>query len=295
MNDHSLVNPLDGHRKGVSLRYRTSRRVNFASAQNGVAIIKDITVENRTGETLKDVRVTLQAVPAVIREKIWVIDRIGPGSEHSVQNHHLSTPLHTERLAGLNEAEIGELQFRLEAQGLQPIVEKCQIELLARDEWGGVGDMAQILTAFVSPNEPAVAHVLKDAGRLLERRGRSSSMDGYQSGDPGRAYLLAGAIWSAMTGLALTYAEPPASFEREGQKIRGPGRITSEGLATCLDSTLFLTAAYEAAGLNSVVLLSHGHAWVGFWVVKRDFGHVGTSKKGKVRGQEEKVVIEIGV
>lgn len=92
MNDHSLINPLASRQKSASLRYRTSRRVNFASAENDVAIIKDI-------------RITLQAVPAVIREKTWVIDRIGPESEHSVQDHNLSTPLHTERLADLNGAE----------------------------------------------------------------------------------------------------------------------------------------------------------------------------------------------
>ena len=109
---------------------------------------------------------------------------------------------------------------------------------------------------------------------MLEGAGHDSSIDGYQSGDPRRAYLLAGAIWSAVTGLSLTYAEPPASFEREGQKIRGPSRITGEGLATCLDSTLLLAAAFEAAGLNSVVLFSQGHAWVGVWILKKDFGHV---------------------
>ena len=154
------------------------------------------------------------------------------------------------------------------------IVEKRRIELLARDEWGGVRDMAQILAAFVSPNDPAIARVLKDAARLLESAGHDGSINGYQSGDPRRAYLLAGAIWSAVTGLALTYAEPPVSFEREGQKIRGPSRITGEGLATCLDSTLLLAAAFEAAGLNPVVLFSQGHAWVGVWISKRDFGHV---------------------
>ena len=62
--------------------------------------------------------------------------------------------------------------------------------------------------------------------------------------------------------------------EEEGQKIRGPGRITVEGLATCLDSTLFLAAAFEAAGLNPVVLFSQGHACVGVWIFKKDFGHV---------------------
>ena len=117
----------------------------------------------------------------------------------------------------------------MEAQGLKTIVEKRRIELLARDEWGGVPDMAQILAAFVSPNDPAVARVLKHAASLLEKAGHEGSMNGYQSCDPRRAYLLAGAIWSAVTGLALTYAEPPASFEKEGQKIRGPDRITDDG------------------------------------------------------------------
>ena len=256
----------------VSLRHRALRRVNFASAQNDVAIIEGITVENPTDEALTDIRITLRAAPPVIREKTWTIDRVAPESHLSVRD--ISTPLDIERLKGLDEAEIGELEFRMEAQGFQTIVEKRRIELLARDEWGGVRDMAQILAAFVSPNDPAVAHVLKDAARLLEHAGHDGSMNGYQSGDPRRAYMLAGAIWSAITGLALTYAEPPASFENEGQKIRGPSRITGEGLATCLDSTLFLAAAFEHAGLNPVVLFSQGHAWVGVWIFKKDFGHV---------------------
>ena len=256
----------------MSLRHYALRRVNFATAQNDVAIIEGITVENPTDEALTDIRITLRAAPPIIREKTWTIDRVAPGSHLSVCD--ISTPLDIERLEGLDEAEIGELEFRMEAQGLQTIVEKRRIDLLARDEWGGVRDMAQILAAFVSPNDPAVARILKDAARLLEGAGHDGSMNGYQSADPRRAYLLAGAIWSAVTGLALTYAEPPASFEREGQKIRGPDRITGEGLATCLDSTLFLAAAFEAAGLNPVVLFSQDHAWVGVWIFKKDFGHV---------------------
>ena len=273
-NSNGNIETRDEHTEptAVSLRHHALRRINFASAQNDVAIIEEITVENPTDEALTDIRITLRAAPPIIREKTWTIDRVAPGSHLSARD--ISTPLDIERLEGLDEAEIGELEFRMEAQGLQTIVEKRRIELLARDEWGGVGDMAQILAAFVSPNDPAVARVLKDAARLLEGAGHDGSMNGYQSADPRRAYLLAGAIWSAVTSLALTYAEPPASFEREGQKIRGPSRIASDGLATCLDSTLFLAAAFEAAGLNPVVLFSQGHAWVGVWIFKKDFGHV---------------------
>ena len=272
-NNNNIETPDEQKESGVvSLRHCALRRVNFASAQNDVAIIEGITVENPTDEALTDIRITLRAAPPIIREKTWTIDRVAPGSHLSVRD--ISTPLDIERMEGLDEAEIGELEFRMEAQGLQTIVEKRRIDLLARDEWGGVRDMAQILAAFVSPNDPAIARVLKDAARLLESAGHDGSINGYQSGDPRRAYLLAGAIWSAVTGLALTYAEPPVSFEREGQKIRGPSRINGEGLATCLDSTLLLAAAFEAAGLNPVVLFSQGHAWVGVWISKRDFGHV---------------------
>ena len=256
----------------VSLSYRALQRVNFACAQNDVAIIERLLIGNRTENALTDVRVTLRATPAIIREKSWTVDRIAQETEFEIRD--LATPLDIERLAGLDEAELGELEFRVEVRGLPTVVEKSRIELPARDEWGGVRDMAQILAAFVSPNDPAVAGVLKDASRLLEAAGHSGSMDGYQSGDPRRAYLLAAAIWSAATGLGLTYAVPPASFEQEGQKIRAPGRITSEGLATCLDSALFVAAAFEAAGLNPGVLFSHGHAWVGVWICNGDFGHV---------------------
>ncbi|XDA97326.1 hypothetical protein AB1M95_14555 [Sulfitobacter sp. LCG007] len=46
-------------------------------------------------------------------------------------------------------------------------------------------------------------------------------MDGYQSRDPSRAWMLAGAFWSGETGMGLAYAVPPASFELRGQKVRG--------------------------------------------------------------------------
>lgn len=56
--------------------------------------------------------------------------------------------------------------------------------------------------------------------------------------------------------------------------MRDPGRIKSEGLATCLDSALLMAGCFEAAGLNPVVLFSEGHAWTGVWLTERDFGTI---------------------
>lgn len=259
-------------RAGLILHPVLATRVNFATAQNGVAVIKQLGIENCGSEPVANIRLTLSANPAILREKSWRIDRIPAGT--TLQLSDLETPLDTVLLGGLDEAEIGQLEFRLSAQGLEDTSASCPIEMLARDEWGGLAEMENILAAFVSPNQPYIARILKEAARILEAAGHSGAMDGYQSGDPLRVWMLAGAIWSAATGLGLTYAVPPASFERIGQKIRDPERIASEGLATCLDSTLLLAAAYEAAGLNTVVLFSHGHAWIGVWLVKKDFGRL---------------------
>ncbi len=259
---------------GIRLNYSVLQSVNFACAQNDVPIVKRLTINNSTRDALTDVRVTLRASPSppIVQERIWPVARIAPEEEYEIGD--LFTPLDNEPLARLDEAEIGELEFRVEAQGLQTITEKCRIKLLAHNEWGGVRDMPDILAAFVSKSDLAVDSVLKDAACLLEREGYDGSMDGYQgcqSGDPRRPYLLAAAIWSAAASLRLTYLQPSTSFAQEGQKVRRPDKIKATRLGTCLDFSLFLAAAFEKAGLNPAVLFYESRALVGFWTCKRDF------------------------
>ena len=73
--------------------------------------------------------------------------------------------------------------------------------------------------------------------------------------------------------ISLHYAEPPASFEDRGQKIRRPSTIVEERLATCLDTTLLFAGALEGSGLHPVILMFDGHAAVGVWLTKRTFAN----------------------
>ena len=256
----------------VILQIDMAKKMNFASAQNDVPVLKALSVTNTTEDAFDNIQITLTAQPAVIRPKTWIIDRLP--SADSIVLRDIATPLDVQRLSDLNETEIGSLTLTASNGEAQLASETLSLELLARDQWGGLGDMDRLLAAFVSPNDPVVAAILKEASLLLERSGHDGSLEGYQSGDPQRAWMIAGAIWSAVTGMGLTYVNPPASFEVEGQKIRSPERIRREGLATCLDSSLLLAATWEQAGLHPVILFSHGHAWAGVWITNRDFGHV---------------------
>tara|TARA_A100000171_G_scaffold53021_1_gene75483 strand:+ start:14422 stop:20340 length:5919 start_codon:yes stop_codon:yes gene_type:complete len=259
----------DEARTRVSMSIDSVKKTTFAAAQNAVPILNRVAIQNNGDTPYKNLRLTMQPQPAFCKAKEWVIDRIPALDEIDITDKQVTLDFSV--LDRLNEAEHGQLTFTL-FDGEEMLIEQVvPIELLARDEWGGSTEMSQILAAFVSPNHSQVSHILKEASWLLEKSGHNSALDGYVSRDPRRAYMLSAAIWSAISGMGLSYAQPPSSFEKQGQKIRDPGCIASTGLATCLDSSLLLAAAFEAIKLNPVVIFTRGHAFVGVWLVDKTF------------------------
>jgi very-short-patch-repair endonuclease len=239
----------------------------YASFQNAIPVIRSIKIDNPTLQIVEDCQLHLVATPAFIRAKTWTIDRILAGDSITITDRKVD--LDASYLSGLNEAERGEITLTLSARGTTLDQIHVPVRLLARDEWGGVDDMAQLLPAFVMPNDPAVARVMRSAADQLAAHGHSSALDGYQSRDPKRVFMLSAAIYSAVSALGIHYAEPPASFEHRGQKVRRPTDILEQQLATCLDLTLLLASALEASGLHSVILMFNGHAAVGVWLNQR--------------------------
>ncbi len=148
MSDH-VAAAAETREAGLTLHPLLATKVNFASAQNGVAVIKRLGIENGRAEPVENIRLTLSANPAILREKTWTIDRIPPGT--TLQLTDLETPLDTTLLGGLDEAEFGQIEFRLTAQDEGDVTQSHRIEMLARDEWGGLAEMDNILAAFVSP------------------------------------------------------------------------------------------------------------------------------------------------
>lgn len=253
----------------------------YASYQNAIPVIRSISVENRSSRHWQGLRLELSSTPAFLRPKTWIIDRLIPGDSLPLGDRKID--LDASYLAGLNEAERGEITLRLIAGSEVLNEHRHEVRLLARDEWGGVTDMVQLLPAFVLPNDPAVSTLLRKAAERLAAHGHSSALDGYQSQDPKRTFMLAAAIYSAIASMGLHYAEPPASFESRGQKIRRPTTIAEEGLATCLDTTLLFAAGLEAAGLHPVILMFDGHAAVGVWLTKRSFSNAIETDQMEVR------------
>ena len=259
----------------------TADCLNYASWQNSVPLLKSLQIQNSSAEAVREMRLSVESAPGFIRPKQWIVDRVDANSAVTIHDRDLH--LDADYLNGLNEAERGIVTLRLMCGDVVMETIRKEIRVLARDEWGGLNSGGELLAAFVMPNDPAIAKVLKIAADVLIKHGHDSALDGYQSRDPGRAYLLVASLWSAVASHSLTYANPPRSFERVGQKTRRPTTVLADGLATCLDSTLLFAAAIEAVGLNPIVVMVEGHCFVGAWMVEKTLGQVIESDCSEIR------------
>ncbi len=256
-------------------------RVNFAMQQNDVPIVKRLRIENLTDGDLTDVIVGLwincSLAPVWQRE----IAKIGPRATYNLDQVDLA--LDAGVLVHQVEREVAHLTAEL-TQGERIIAQvKLPIEVLAYNEWGGVGSLPEIMAAFVMPNHPAIDSLLGKARKHLENKGHQPSFSGYQSKNPDHVRAMIEAIYDGLIEADIGYIAPPASYESHGQKVRSPDQLLEHRLGTCLDLALLLAACAEAAGLHPLIIMIQGHAFMGVWMSDDSFPEPATDDASRIR------------
>lgn len=248
-------------------------KLNLADFQNAVPLIRDLWLVNETDQTYEQVELILTSDPPFLKPRCWRIDALAARSRYPIRDLTLS--LDGGMLARLTEAETATVSLALhavDADTSTPALAQLNthLELLPRNQWGGLSHLPDLVAAFVQPNDPAVDRLLKRTADVLRQNNRNPALDGYTGGAK-RAWELASAIWGAAAGMQLDYALPPASFEQSGQKVRSPSQIEGSGLGTCFDLALLFCAALEQAGLNPLLVFTEGHAFAGVWLQPEEF------------------------
>lgn len=248
-------------------------KLNLADFQNAVPMLRELSIVNGTESDAKDLELRIESVPAFLKPKIWRIDAVAAGKSYRITD--LDVQLDGAFFTRLTEAEKATvtLALRTRTDGSPELARSERaVELLPRNQWGGIAHLPDLIAAFVQPNEPAVERLLKQAAEVLRKNGKNPALDGYKGGGK-RAWELASGIWSATAAMGLDYALPPASFEHAGQKVRSPSQVAESGLATCLDLALMFCAAIEQAGLNPLLVFTKGHAFAGVWLKSEEFSN----------------------
>ncbi|SFF64827.1 AAA domain-containing protein [Halobacillus alkaliphilus] len=249
--------------KLISCDCEYDERVCFALQQNHVPFINRLTLENLSKEKHNDIKVVLSSNPSFFETRTIYLDSINPEEPIELNpDIHLSA----EYLSNLDESMKGYFSIRIEIGDVEAYENNLPVDILSFDSWPGSSVIPEIISSFVTPNRPFIMEIIKQAAGIMQKNTGISSMDGYQSGDPNRVIAQLSAIYSAISEHKITYANPPASFEAEGQKIRFADMIKKHKLGTCLDLTLLYAACAEAIGIHPIIVFFQGHAYPAFWL-----------------------------
>jgi very-short-patch-repair endonuclease len=249
---------------GIAIELESDATLGYASIQNSVPVIRSLRLTNHGEDALEGLEVLIACNPGFAQGTKLRFDRLAAGETRRISPIELQ-PDHS-YLADLVESVNASVTVSVLA-GSNEIATKSQsIQILAYDQWAGTRALPELLAAFCMPNNPAIDVLIGKASKLLRSQYNELSMNGYQSKSRDVVWKQVSAIYSTISAENLQYAEPPASFGRDGQKIRTADRILEGRIATCLDLTMLFCSCIEQAGLRPVVLFKEGHAWVGVWL-----------------------------
>jgi hypothetical protein len=188
---------------------------------------------------------------------------------------NIAVPLGSELLRRRGEMLRGTVEVTIHCGTVRIFQSFDSIELPPCDEWKDDEAGRRFLPSFIFPRDPAVREILTGAQPFLRalKDDIRAAFDGYQSqATPNNAgqieSLLAQlrSIWGALQqNCRLDYTNPPPSYTKNVQRVRTPEEIMRSRRATCLELALLLASCWEHIGLHSVIFLSKGHAFTGYW------------------------------
>ncbi|MCE2885523.1 MAG: DUF4011 domain-containing protein, partial [Planctomycetaceae bacterium] len=259
---------------------------------NGVACVRAVVVEAHTRLAGTHLALSVDAHPAC--DIVRPVETIDAATTLAVDVENLRLPLSLLRAS--TERTHADIVARLVSPSGATIAHAThRIAIAPETHWSGMSVHCESIAAFVTPNSPAIAELLRDASKRLARKTGSGSLDGYLSGSAERVQRIAESCYEALAARGISYVVLQASFEKEGQKVRTPADVFREQLANCLDLSVTLASLLEACGLLPMIVLGDGHATVAFATIDEHFAdpvHEGPSRLENRRALGEARIIE---
>jgi hypothetical protein len=243
--------------------------INFSMQQNRVSVIRSFSIENLTDNDLNNIRITIVPEPEFAQTITQSIETIP--AKTTIKVEQLPLMLSTNYFAQLTERLSGNLTLAITSDDNILFKQIYLIDILAFDQWSGITVLPEMLSAFVTPNHPALLPTLKRASSILEQWTGNAALDEYQSRNPNRIRQQMAAVYTAIAEQNIVYSTIPASFEGYGQRIRLPDAVLAQKIGTCLDMALLYTSCLEAIGIHSLIIVMRGHAFAGGWLIPDTF------------------------
>ena len=221
-----------------------------------------VKVTNPTSEVLRN-RIVVQ-IPGWSDPEIQPIE-LGPRESHT----YLFAPTLLQRAYQNREiAAATATMTATDSSGQIIDQETTPVRLRSVDDlyWGHDFEYASFVASWVTPHDPAVEQLLSRAKEFMPGR----RLPGYESHNPAvqdRSTLLqASAIYRALHEQGVSYVKSSMTLgdhEDFSERIRMPAESLNHFSANCIDGAVLYAAIFENLGMDPVIVLVPGHAFVG--------------------------------
>ena len=133
--------------------------------------------------------------------------------------------------------------------------------------WGKGFKYAEFIASWVTPHDVRVSRILSAAKELMPGRrlpGYEEWKDG--AGQEHETRLEARAIYAALQKEKLSYVKSSLTFGANtdiSERVRTPQESITASSANCIDAAVLFASAFENLGMEPMIVLVPGHAYVG--------------------------------
>jgi hypothetical protein len=250
---------------GVTFDIDASNQLYYANTVNGSAFIQRLTVST-DGRILQDVEVRISVTVATGPISRPYSFTVGSLNSIKLTKENVDVAFDPTILYQISDPQAGSITVQILEADAVVAEAGWNIQVLPPNFWiaGGASRDYLSMASFVQPNHPSVRVVLDEAVSLMKQKGQSPALSGYQ--DLPNVDEMVQAIYEALKAREITYSNPPASWSaKPGQKIRTAQEVLEEKVGTCLDTAVLFASCLEQAGLEPVLFVVPGHAFVGYW------------------------------
>jgi hypothetical protein len=250
---------LDGDVFPVFANYGSFQRP--AERQTGTVIV---TFANPTDTPVRN-RVAVR-VPGWSDQEIQVVE-VGAGQVRKL----LFAPTFQQRLYENREIIAATAMVTVSDMGGREVFSTTvPLRLRSADDiyWGANFKYAQFIASWVTPHDPRVEEVLSRAKELMPGR----RLPGYETWRmPGvqerSTYVQVKAIYRALQQKGVSYVKSSSTMgshinAQVSERVRMPHESLSHVSANCIDGTVLYASLFENLGMDPVVVLVPGHAYV---------------------------------
>lgn len=224
---------VDGHAGAPVITIHAVDDLSYAMAHCRIPVIDHITVDN-VGEDLHgavlEVEITDVAGPRTEPHQL----HLDLAANQPTTLRSVDLRLDPAAMLAVDEQRPATIRATLkDAAGTTVAQASNDVTVLAANQWKARPPQLalELLAAYAQPNTPVIAGLLTDVSDRLKAATGNSDIDGYQSEDPARVDAIAQAVFQAIQARDVRYAEPPAGWGDDGQKVRTPPRCSTGGSA----------------------------------------------------------------